>query len=85
MIKILITVLVYCFVGWLFCNIDPGETYSWFSGIWHGIFFIPNLLRSIFTDALFKAQSYTDAYNVFWWISVIFSITGGAFTGLFRR
>ena len=48
--------------------IDPDKTYTWYSGIWHGMFFISNFIRSWFTDVLYKAESYTEAYNVFWWI-----------------
>ena len=65
---IVLYILVSCLVGWLLCNIDPDKTYTWYSGIWHGMFFIPNFIRSWFTDALYKAESYTEAYNVFWWI-----------------
>ena len=65
---IVLYILVSCLVGWLLCNIDPDKTYTWYSGIWHGMFFISNFIRSWFTDALYKAESYTAAYNVFWWI-----------------
>lgn len=44
----------------------------WYTpGIWHGLFFIPNLVKSWFGDTLFKAESYTLAYNVWWWIVVV--------------
>ena len=62
---IVLYILVSCLVGWLLCNIDPDKTYTWYSGIWHGMFFISNFIRSWFTDALYKAESYTAAYNVF--------------------
>ena len=54
-LRFLITVLVYCFFGWLLCDIVPGKEYTWYSGIWHGLFFVVNLVRSWFTDALYKA------------------------------
>lgn len=38
MIRIILTVLAYCFVGWLLCDIDPDKYYTWYSGIWHGLF-----------------------------------------------
>lgn len=38
MIRIIITILVYCFVGWLLCDINPYKYYTWYSGIWHGLF-----------------------------------------------
>ena len=73
MLRLIITVLTYMFIGWLLCDIDPDKHYSWYSGIWHGLFFIPNLLRSWFGDALYKATDYTTAYNVWWWITTISS------------
>lgn len=75
----ILRILIYCFLGWLLCDINPNESYTWYSGIWHGMFFIPNLLRSIFTDAIFKANSYTAAYNVWWWIFTILSCLGAVF------
>ena len=78
-IRILITILVYCFLGWLLCDIDPNKEYTWYSGIWHGLFFVVNLVRSWFSDALFKAEIYTNAYNVFYWIFSIFSVLGFLF------
>lgn len=77
--RLIITILIYCFLGWLLCDIDPGESYSWYSGIWHGLFFAPNLLRSWFTDAIFKAEIYTSAYNVFYWIFAVLSVIGFVF------
>ncbi len=26
-------------VSYFFCDIDPDVTYSWYAGIWHGLFF----------------------------------------------
>ncbi len=80
-VRFLITVLVYCFLGWLLCDIKPGEEYTWYSGIWHGLFFVVNLVRSWFTDALYKAEIYTTAYNVFYWIFSILSVLGFLFGG----
>lgn len=80
-VRILITVLVYCFLGWLLCDIDPDKEYTWYSGIWHGLFFVINLVRSWFTDALYKAEIYTTAYNVFYWIFSILSVLGFLFAG----
>lgn len=81
MTRILITFLLCCFLGWLLCDIEPGEKYSWYSGIWHGMFFLVNWVRSWFTDALYKAEEYTAAYNVFYWIFSIGSVCGFLFGG----
>ena len=77
--RILITILVYNFVGWLLCDIDPDRVYTWYSGIWHGMFFVINFIRSWFTDALYKATDYTTAYNIFYWIFSILSTIGFLF------
>lgn len=79
MTRIIVTILVYSFFGWLLCDIDPNEEYGWFSGIWHGLFFIANWIRSWFWDVLYKAENYTTAYNVFFWIFSILSVLGFLF------
>ncbi len=42
-IRIAENLLVYVFLGWLLCDIDPNpnpnKEYTWYSGIWHGLFF----------------------------------------------
>ena len=45
-IVILFFILVSCFAGWLLCDIAPNETYTWYSGIWHGLFFFQNFILS---------------------------------------
>lgn len=79
--RILITISVYGLFGWLLCDIEPAKEYSWYSGIWHGMFFVINLVRSWFSDALYKAEGYTSAYNVFYWIFSILSVIGFLFGG----
>ncbi len=74
MIRILIQFLVYCFIACLLCDIEPGKEYTWYSGIWHGLYFTVNFVRSLFTDALYKAEIYTTAYNIFYWIFSILSV-----------
>lgn len=84
LIPLLLPISVGCLITAFLCNINPEETYFWYSGIWHGIFFIPNLIMHFLnSDILFKANHYTLAYNVWWWISSIsclgsiFGILGG--------
>lgn len=84
LVRLTIYILVSCFIGWLFCDIDPDESYTWYSGIWHGMFFVPNLIRSWFSDALYKAEDYTSAYNVFWWIFTIIDVFANLFGGCRR-
>ena len=71
------------FLGWLLCDIEPDTEYTWYSGIWHGLFFVINFIRSLFTDALYKAEEYTSAYNVFHWIFSIISVISYIFSELF--
>ncbi|SIS73663.1 hypothetical protein SAMN05421766_103712 [Zobellia uliginosa] len=73
--------LTFCLLATKICNIDPEKTYSWYSGIWHGIFVIPNWVVSWFADDVYcKAPNSTTAYSIWWWISFIFigfGILGG--------
>ena len=69
-----ITALILCFLVFLLCDIDITKEYYWYSGIWHGIFFVPNYIRHIFSDSPFKAEIYTTAYNIFYWIFSILSV-----------
>ena len=58
------------------CHISFNKNYPWFMGIWHGIFIIPNWILSWFVDGIYcKAPNSTLAYSVWWWISLVFSIS----------
>ena len=79
LIKILayaIVFLVFFFFAWLLCDIDAGREYGWLGGFWHGSFFVVNWLRSLFTDALYKADVCTRAYNVFYYVFAFFNVIG---------
>lgn len=80
--RIIIAIIVFCFFGWLLCDIDPNKEYTWYHGIWHGLFFIINLVRSLFTGALYKAEIYTTSYNVFYWIFCTLQVLGILFNGI---
>lgn len=73
--------LAFCLLSTKICDINPEETYSWYSGIWHGIFVIPHWVVSWFSDDIYcKAPNSTTAYSIFWWFSFIFmglGILGG--------
>jgi hypothetical protein len=74
-VRIIIKIIVMCFVGWLLCDIHANESYYWYSGIWHGMFLPVNFVRSlIFNDVLYKAIIYTTAYSVFYWIFGVISV-----------
>lgn len=70
-------ILTFCFLTNVICNINPEKSYSWYSGIWHGLFVIPNWIVSWFSSEIYcKAPSSTFAYSVWWWITLIFTIMG---------
>ena len=64
------------------CHISPEKTYYWHAGIWHGLFVIPNWIASWFIHGVYcKAQHYTTAYNIWWWIVSVSQIFGFVFGG----
>ncbi len=70
-----IPIVLTCLLAAWLCDIDPEKTYTWYSGMWHGLFCIPNWIRSFFSDdVLCKANNYTTAYNVWWWIVFLDSL-----------
>lgn len=77
----IITIIVALVLGKLLCDIDVAKEYVWYSGIWHGLFFVPNFIRYLILDAPYKAELYTSAYNVFYWIFSILSTIGYLFGG----
>ncbi len=71
-LPIAIVVGVEIGLAWLLCNIDTGDTYSWISGFFHGLFIVPNYVRHLFSeDILYFAEYHTTAYTIFYWISAI--------------
>jgi hypothetical protein len=65
--------LVFCMITTKVCYISPNKTYSWYSGIWHGIFIIPHWVVSWFSDDIYcKAPNSTLAYSLWWWFSFVF-------------
>jgi hypothetical protein len=55
------------------CYINPDKTYTWGSGIWHGLFVIPHWIVSWFSDDMYcKAPTTTIAYSIWWWLGFIF-------------
>lgn len=81
--RFIIVISIQCLIAWLLCDIEPHKEYTWYSGIWHGMNFIENFTRSIFTDAIYKADYYTTAYNIWYWIWSIASVFFGLIPSLF--
>lgn len=74
-IYIAIGIGITCALAAWLCDIEPNKTYTWYSGIWQGLFCIPNWIRSFFySDVLCKADNYTTSYNIWWWIMFIWTL-----------
>lgn len=70
--KIAGTIFLSCVVAYFLCDVQPGVEYTWYSGIWHGLFLIPNFILSLFIDGTHvKAEISTSGYTFFWWVTVI--------------
>jgi hypothetical protein len=64
---------MFCLLTSQICDINPDKSYSWYSGILHGIFVIPNWIVSLFSDDFYcKAPKSTIGYSIWWWITFIF-------------
>ena len=75
-VESIICILYTSVLAVIACEIDAETTYTWYYGLWHGIFFVPNFLLYLVSDVPFKAELYSTAYNVFYWIfSILSSIT----------
>lgn len=76
--RILLLALVFVplfLVAYFWCVINPAESYEWLDGIWDGICFVPNYVFSICGEGrIFKAVSFTPAYNICWWIFTVLSV-----------
>lgn len=85
---IAISIGIVCALASWMCNISDAKSYTWYSGIWQGIFFIPNLVRYIFDSSIhFKAPIATLGYNIWWWIMATITVLGiiGGGIGNVRR
>lgn len=71
--RIVFSILIGMVLARFLCDIDIAEGYTWYSGIWHGMFFVPNYALHLFADTPFKAEFYTSGYNVCHWIFSIIS------------
>lgn len=74
----ILLVVAYYAAAYFFCPIDPERLYTWYSGIWHGIFWFPNIVMSLFSDSIYGiAPNHTTWYMVFYFISIVgFSFIG---------
>ncbi|GHT34914.1 hypothetical protein AGMMS49574_23230 [Bacteroidia bacterium] len=76
-LQLLIPLAFWVLIANFLCEIDPTKDYTWYSGIWHGLFVIPHWIVSWFSNDVFcKAPNSTIAYSIWWWITFIFSSFG---------
>lgn len=63
-------IAVFCVVAHYLANIDEFKEYSWYMGIWHSCFVVPNFLMHycLNSDILFFAEMHTTAYSIFFGI-----------------
>ena len=71
-IIIILFIVIYYLVAYFFCSIDPNVSYSWYYGIWHGLFLFPNAIMGLFSDSIYsKAPQGTTAYYVFYYVTIV--------------
>ncbi len=69
LLRFVIPTVVACLLAMWICDIEPGVKYRWLSGIWHGIFVVPNGIRHIISPkVLIMAEKGTEAYHIWFWI-----------------
>lgn len=67
-------VIVYYVSAYFFCSIDPNVSYPWYYGIWHGIFWFPNLIMGVFSESIYaKASDVSIGYHIAYYTSAIIS------------
>ncbi len=66
--------LAFCLLTIKICYINPDKSYTWYSGIWHGLFVIPHWIVSWFSSEIYcRAPNATTAYSIWWWVTFVFS------------
>lgn len=71
-----IGLVIFCVAAYYLASIDSFEEYTWYSGIWHALFFVPNFIMHYCydQDILYFAESHTAAYTFFYWADMIIII-----------
>ncbi len=73
-ILMILGIPVLVFINYYFFPVQETKCYSWIVGVWDGFFAAPNYILSLIFDGFYaKAPLHTEAYNVFWWIFMLFS------------
>lgn len=73
----LLVFIIVCFLSTVICDINPDVSYTWYSGIWHGLFVVPHWVVSWFSEeTLLKAPIRTSGYTFWWWTIVVIVCLG---------
>lgn len=69
-----VVTLIGCFISLKVCHINPSIEYEWYSGIWQGLFIVPNWVMSQVYDKsiLYIAPHHTSGYTFYWWLMLVF-------------
>jgi len=70
-VNLVIAITIEFLIAYFLCDIKPFTQYGWLSGLWHGVFFIQNLiLHLIDHDILYFADLHSTSYTIFFIIGV---------------
>ena len=69
-----VVTMVGCLIAEKICFIRSDIRYEWYSGIWHGLFVIPNwILSNLFDKNVYcQAPNHTSGYVFYWWLMLVF-------------
>lgn len=70
---------IFCVIAYFIASISEYKEYSWYMGIWHALFVVPNFLLHCFYDSniLYYAKEHTTAYGIFFWLVFVIGIIPG--------
>lgn len=73
---LLVWVLISALLAWLLCPIEPCTHYTWYSGLWHGFWFVENLILYLLPtkEVIMKAADCTTGYNICYYPMAIVSV-----------
>ena len=74
--KIGIFLLVLAIGCWFWSLFDVNSGGGWWQGVWQGVAWPWNFVRSWFTGCLCKSPGGSTAYNIFFWLNAIPSTFG---------
>lgn len=76
----ILTYLLLGMLSYFVCRVDPYAPADWLSGVWHGLFFVPNMFFNWFITS--KVHYYSENGTFFYYVWM-YLMNLGLF-GLFR-